>query len=236
MSSPHNAAEIGDIAETILLPGDPLRAKHIAENFLTDAVQYTSIRNNFGFTGKYKGNPISVQSTGMGIPSMCIYAHELIETYGVRKLFRVGTCGAMHADVKVRDVLLAQGATTDSSIIRNIFGASINFAPLANFDLLSSAVKNAARLNIPTKVGNIVTVDRFYDEEIDQAKLVKYGVLAVEMETAGLYTIAAQFGAKALSVLTVSDSFVTHEVLSAEEREKNFNDMIELALETAIES
>lgn len=235
LGTPHNAAEIGDIAETVLLPGDPLRAKHIAETFLTDAKLYTSIRNVYGYTGVYKGNQISVQSTGMGIPSMCIYAHELIDTYGVRKLFRVGTCGAMHPDVNVRDVLIAQGATTDSSIVRNIFGASINFAPIANYEMLSKAVETSKRLNLPAKVGNIVTVDRFYDDEIDQAKLVKYGVLAVEMETAGLYLTAAEFGVKALSILTVSDSFVTHEVLTPEERETEFNNMIELALETAIE-
>ena len=236
MSTPHIAAEPGDIAERILLPGDPLRAKFIAEHFLENAKQYTGIRNILGYTGTYKGVPVSVQGTGMGIPSISIYIHELIATYGVKKLFRVGTCGAMHKDVKLRDVLIAQAATTDSAILRNIFGPSINFAPIADYSLLERAVSNARRLSLPVKVGNIISVDRFYDEEIDNEKLTKYGILGVEMEAAALYTIAAQFHVQALAIFTASDHLLTGEGCTAEERQNTFCDMIRIALETAIET
>lgn len=235
MATPHIAAEKGEIAERILLPGDPLRAKFIAENFLENPKQYTSVRNILGFTGTYKGVPLSVQGTGMGIPSISIYTHELIKEYGVKKLFRVGTCGAMHKDLKLRDVLIAQAASTDSSIIRNIFGGSINYAPIADYSLLEKAVANARSLNLPVKVGNILSADRFYDDEIDNDKLRQYGVLAVEMESAALYTIAAQFHVQALALFTVSDHLLTGESCSAEERQTSFNDMIKIALETAIE-
>lgn len=234
-ASLHIAAEKGEIAPRILLPGDPLRAKYIAENFLEDAKLYTDIRNILGYTGKYKGTPISVQGTGMGIPSISIYVHELIEKFDVKKLIRVGTCGAMHKDVKLRDILIAQAATTDSGIIRNIFGPSINFCPIANFALLEKAVNNARKLNLPVKVGNIISVDRFYDEEIDNDKLMKYGILAVEMEAAALYTIAAEFQRDALAIFTVSDHLLTKEACAPKERETSFNDMIKIALETAIE-
>ena len=165
MATPHIAAEKGDIAERILLPGDPLRAKFIAETFLENPKQYTSIRNILGFTGTYKGVPVSVQGTGMGIPSISIYTHELIHEFGCKKLIRVGTCGGMHPDVKLRDVLIAQGASTDSSIISNIFGP-VTFAPLANFDLLSKAVNNTKKLNLNATVGNILSADRFYDMKL----------------------------------------------------------------------
>ncbi len=236
MSTPHIAAEKGEIAERILLPGDPLRAKFIAENFLENPRQYTGIRNILGFTGTYKGVPVSVQGTGMGIPSISIYVHELITKYDGKKLFRVGTCGGMHPDVHLRDVLIAQAASTDSSIIRNIFGGSINFAPIADYELLSKAVANAKKLNLPARVGNIISVDRFYDEEIDNEKLRKYGILAVEMEAAALYVLAAQFHVQALALFTVSDHLLTGESSSAEERQTSFNDMIKIALETAIEA
>ena len=165
MSTPHIAAEKGEIAERILLPGDPLRAKFIAENFLDNPKQYTAVRNILGFTGTYKGVPVSVQGTGMGIPSISIYVHELIHEFGCKKLFRVGTCGAMHPDVHLRDVLIAQAASTDSSIIRNIFGGSINYCPIADYDLLSKAVANTKKLNLKATVGNIISVDRFYDDD-----------------------------------------------------------------------
>ena len=235
MSTPHNSAEKGDFAKTVLMPGDPLRAKFIAENFLDNPKQYTSVRNILGFTGTYKGVPVSVQGTGMGIPSISIYTHELIHSFGVKKLFRVGTCGGMHPDVKLRDVLIAQGASTDSSIIKNIFGGSINYAPLADFDLLSKAVENTKKLNLHATVGNIISVDRFYDDEIDNEKLRKYGILAVEMEAAALYTLAAEAHVQALALFTVSDHLLTGEACSAEERQTSFNDMIKIALETAIE-
>ena len=194
----HIAARDGEIADRILLPGDPLRAKYIAETFLDDAVCYTDIRNILGYTGTYKGVRLSVQGTGMGIPSISIYATELMRDYGVKKLIRVGTCGAMRKDIRLRDVIIAQGATTDSSIIRNIFGGSINYAPLADFTLLRQAYEQSVKQGIPARVGNIVSVDRFYDDEIDNDKLTQYGIMAVEMETAGLYTLAAKYGAQAL--------------------------------------
>ena len=235
MATPHIAAEKGEIAERILLPGDPLRAKFIAENFLDSPKQYTGIRNILGFTGTYKGVPVSVQGTGMGIPSISIYVHELIAEYGVKKLFRVGTCGGMHPDVHLRDVLIAQAASTDSSIVRNIFGGSINFAPIADYGLLSKAVANTKKLNLQARVGNIISVDRFYDKEIDSEKLRQYGILAVEMEAAALYLLAAQFHVQALALFTVSDHLFTREACSTEERQTSFNDMVRIALETAIE-
>ena len=177
----HIAARDGEIADRILLPGDPLRAKYIAETFLDDAVCYTDIRNILGYTGTYKGVRLSVQGTGMGIPSISIYATELMRDYGVKKLIRVGTCGAMRKDIRLRDVIIAQGATTDSSIIRNIFGGSINYAPLADFTLLRQAYEQSVKQGIPARVGNIVSVDRFYDDEIDNDKLTQYGIMAVEM-------------------------------------------------------
>lgn len=229
----HIAAKEGEIAEVVLLPGDPLRAKHIAETFLENPQQYTSIRNIYGFTGTYKGKRVSVQATGMGVPSISIYTHELITQYGVKKLIRVGTCGAMHEDIKLRDIVIAQAATTDSGIIRQIFG-NMNFAPIADYELLSKAVLSAKAQNIPVRVGNVVTADRFYDEEIDSAKLVKYGVLAAEMETAGLYVKAAEFGVKALALFTVSDHIIRNEQVPTEERQNTFDDMVRVALEAAI--
>lgn len=233
--STHIEAKSGAIAERILLPGDPLRAKYIAETFLDNVVQYNTIRNAFGYTGEYKGVPLSVQGTGMGIPSISIYVNELIREYGVKKLFRVGTCGGMSLNVKMRDVILVQGSTTDSGIIVNTFGAGINYAPLADFELLSCAASTAKEMKLAVKVGNVLSEDRFYNDEIDRAKLVEYGVLATEMEAAGLYTLAAKYGVQALAILTVSDHLVTKEATTAEERQTSFNDMIKLALETAIQ-
>lgn len=235
MPTPHNSAEFGDIAERILLPGDPLRAKYIAENFLTDAKEYSHVRNVLGYTGSYKGTRVSVQGTGMGMPSIAIYVHELISVYGVKKLIRVGSCGALARDLHIRDVVIAQGTTTDSSMPKNIFGASISFAPLADFPLLERAVQHAREKNLPVRVGNVLSQDRFYDDEIDFAKLLSYGVLAAEMETAALYLIAAKFGVQALGIFTVSDHITCDEARATpEERERSFNDMIELALESII--
>lgn len=236
MPTPHNSAEVGDIAERILLPGDPLRAKYIAENFLTDAKEYSHVRNVLGYTGSYKGTPVSVQGTGMGMPSIAIYVHELISVYSVKKLIRVGSCGALAKDLHIRDVVIAQGTTTDSSMPKNIFGTSVSFAPLADFSLLESAVHHARKKNLPVRVGNVLSQDRFYDDEIDFAKLLGYGVLAAEMETAALYLIAAKFGVQALGIFTVSDHITCDEARATpEERERSFNDMIELALESIIE-
>ncbi len=232
----HLAAKPGVIADTVLLPGDPLRAKYIAETFLTDAKCYNKIRNNFGYTGFYKGHKISVQGTGMGMPSISIYVNELIKEYDVKKLFRVGTCGGMNAKIKIRDIVIAQATTTDSSMLHNTFGSSINFAPIADFELLNQAVKIASEKKMPFYVGNVLSEDRFYNDEIDREKLISYGVLAVEMEAAALYLLAAKYHRQALAVFTVSDHLLTQEQSSAEERERSFNDMIELSLETAIQS
>jgi purine-nucleoside phosphorylase len=230
----HINAKKGDIAETILLPGDPLRAKYIAETFLEDVTQYNEVRNMFGYTGTYKGKRISVQGTGMGVPSISIYINELMQEYDVQKLIRVGTCGAIQKDVKVRDVILAQTATTNSPINRTFFNG-VDYAPTADFDLLLKAYNAGKEKGLELKVGNVFTEDFFYNEHAEHEKLAQYGVLAVEMETAALYTLAAKFGRQALSVLTVSDHILTGEVTTAEERQTTFNDMIVVALDAAIQ-
>ena len=232
--SVHIAAKNGEIADTVLLPGDPKRAKWIAENFLENAVCYTDIRGMLGFTGTYKGKRISVQGTGMGIPSMSIYITELMKDYGVKTLIRVGSAGSYQEDVKIRDIVVALSTSTDSNINNRRFkGAS--FAPTVNFDLLSKVLKTAEEKNIKIKAGNILTSDEFYNDDTSYfKKWAEFGVLAVEMETAALYTLASKYKAKALSILTISDSLVSPEITSSEEREKTFNEMIELALETAI--
>ena len=230
----HIAAKVGDIAESVLLPGDPKRAKWIAENFLENPVCYTDIRGMLGFTGTYKEKKISVQGTGMGIPSISIYITELMKDYGVKNLIRVGSAGSYQKDVKVRDVVIAMSTSTDSRINNKRF-VGANFAPTANFDLFKLALKVADEKNIQVKAGNILTSDEFYNDDPNYyKKWADFGVLAVEMETAGLYTLAAKYKAKALSILTISDSLVSPEITSAEEREKTFTEMIELALETAI--
>lgn len=232
--SVHIAAKNGEIADTVLLPGDPKRAKWIAENFLENAVCYTDIRGMLGFTGTYKGKRISVQGTGMGIPSMSIYITELMKDYGVKTLIRVGSAGSYQEDVKIRDIVVALSTSTDSNINNRRFkGAS--FAPTVNFDLLSKVLKTAEEKNIKIKAGNILTSDEFYNDDPSYfKKWAEFGVLAVEMETAALYTLASKYKAKALSILTISDSLVSPEITSSEEREKTFNEMVELALETAV--
>jgi purine-nucleoside phosphorylase len=232
--SVHIGAKENEIAETVLLPGDPLRAKYIAETFLEDAKCYNEVRNMFGFTGTYKGKRISVQGTGMGVPSISIYVNELMQSYNVQNLIRVGTCGAIQKDVKVRDVILAMSSSTDSQMNRVIFGGSIDFAATANFDLLKKAYDAGIEKGLNLKVGNVFTADMFYNDEADLEKLAKYQILALEMETTALYTLAAKFGRRALSVLTVSDHILTGEETTSEERQLTFNDMIEVALEAAI--
>lgn len=229
----HIAAKQNEIAETVLLPGDPLRAKYIAETFLENATCYNEVRNMFGYTGTYKGKRISVQGTGMGVPSISIYITELMQSYHVQNLIRVGTCGAIQKDVKVRDVILAMSASTDSQMNRIIFGGGIDFAPTANFELLKSAYDVGVAKGLNLKVGNVFTADLFYNDNAEHEKWAQYQILALEMESAALYTLAAKFGRKALSVLTVSDHILTGEVTSAEERQTTFNDMIEVALEAA---
>lgn len=230
----HIEAKKGQIAETVLLPGDPLRAKYIAETFLTEVEQYNRVRNMFGYTGLYKGERISVQGTGMGLPSMMIYAEELITEYNVQNLIRVGTAGGMQKDVKVRDVVLAQAATTDSSINRNTFGGQVDFAPIADFDLLKTAYDIGTEKGLSLKVGNVLSADRFYNAELDKVKLANYGILAVEMEAAGLYSLAAKHNRKALAILTISDHIFTGEETSSDERERTFTDMMIVALETGL--
>jgi purine-nucleoside phosphorylase len=233
--STHIGAEPGDIAERVLLPGDQLRAKWIAETYLKDARCYSTVRNMLGFTGTYEGVEVSVQGSGMGMPSASIYAHELINDYGVRTLIRVGSCGALTESLKLRDVVAAIGSSTDSNMNRIRFDGLIDYAPVADFGLLRTAVDVAARRGIEMRVGPILAADAFYTDRPDlYDKLADYGVLAVEMESAALYTIAARFGARALTVLTVSDHLKTGERTSAQDREQTFGQMVEVALDTII--
>ena len=234
MGTPHIGAKKGDIAETILFPGDPLRAKYIAETFLEDVVCYNNVRGMLGFTGTYKGKRVSVQGTGMGIPSIGIYTHELIAEYGCKNLIRIGTAGSTHEDVKIRDVVIAMAASTDSNINKLRFNGA-DYASCANPELFIKAYELGKERNISIKAGNILTSDTFYGDEADGwKKWAKFGILCVEMETAQLYTTAAKLGARALTLLTISDSLVTGEATSAEERQTTFNDMIKLALDTAL--
>lgn len=228
----HIGAKPGEIAPSVLLPGDPLRAKWIAEEFLEDVKQYNSVRGMLGFTGTFQGQRVSVQGTGMGVPSTLIYSHELINNYGVKQLIRVGSAGSYQPDVKIRDVILAMSASSTSGINNNRF-LNASYSPTANFELFRKALRYAEKHQIPVKAGNILTSDQFYEDDFDGYKdWADYGVLAVEMETAGLYTIAAKFKVQALSILTVSDSLVTGESTSSQERETSFRRMIEIALGT----
>jgi purine-nucleoside phosphorylase len=232
----HIAAKPGDIASTVLLPGDPLRAKYIAENFFEDAVCYNEVRGMYGFTGMYKGKRVSVQGTGMGIPSISIYVNELISEYQVTDLIRVGTCGGIRPDTRLRDVILAMSASTDSQINRLRFGG-IDYAPTASFPLLKKAYDAASTRNIDVKVGPVFTSDSFYHDDPDYWRIwAAYGILAIEMETTALYTLAAKFHVHALSILTVSDDLVLDKQATSEERQTAFTQMMEIALETAIAS
>ena len=232
--STHIEAKPGEIAESILLPGDPLRAKWIAENFLDDAKCYNEVRGMLGYTGTYKGQPISVQGTGMGIPSALIYCHELINDYGVKKLIRVGSAGSYQKNVNLRDVVIAMAASSTSGINNSRFVNS-DYSPTANFELFMKAALFAKENNIPIKAGNVLSSDQFYEDDFENyKKWAEFGVLCVEMETAGLYTIAAKFNVQALAIMTISDSLVTGEVTSSEERESSFSRMVEIALHTAL--
>ena len=232
MSTHINAPE-GAIAQAILLPGDPLRAKFIAENFLENPVCYNEVRGMFGFTGTYKGKKVSVQGTGMGQPSLSIYVNELFQFYNVQTAIRVGTCGAINKNIHVRDTILANSACTDSAIITQRFG-NLHYAPSANFDLLYTAYNKAKENNINVAVGPCASSDLFYDDNSNWKKWAEYGVLGVGMEAAELYTLAAKYNRKALAILTVSDHIITGEQTTAEERQVTFKDMIKIALETAI--
>ena len=236
--TPHNHAKPGDYAQSVLLPGDPLRAKWIAENFFEAPRLVNSVRNCLGFTGTWKGKPVSVQATGMGQPSLSIYVHELINVYGVQNLLRVGTAGGLNAKVKVRDLIIAQGASTDSTIVKDGFGP-FAFAPLANFDLLRSSVEKAEAAKMRYHVGNILSSDIFYHIEPGMdgyGRLPAHGILGVEMEAAALYTLAARFDRKAIAICTMTDCLITKDELSAEDRQSSLKDMITLALDVAIEA
>ncbi|MGI6069220.1 MAG: purine-nucleoside phosphorylase [Blautia sp.] len=232
MGTPHNAAEAGAIAEKVLLPGDPMRAKFIAENFLEDAVCYNTVRGMLGYTGTYQGKRVSVQGTGMGMPSMHIYASELMAVYGAKRLIRVGTCGSLKEELHLKDVVIAIAATTDSNMNRDRFG-SISYAPAASFELLNAAYDQAMASGVKAVVSNIFTSDKFYDDRSKEknALVASYGVAAVDMETCELYTLAAKHGVEALTMLTVSDHLITGEKCTAKERQTTFNDMIKVALE-----
>ncbi len=232
--TPHNHARPGDYAEAVLLPGDPLRAKWIAETFLSDARQVNSVRNCLGFTGTWNGVPVSVQATGMGQPSTAIYVHELINVYGAKTLIRVGTCGGLNTAVKVRDVVIGASAATDSTIVKGAFG-NYNYAPAADFSLLRAA-DDAARAHGKTvHVGGIVSSDIFYHPSgLDAySALIAHGILGVEMEAATLYTLAARFGAKALTICTMTDCLITGAEIDADARQSSLKDMVEIALEVA---
>ncbi|OOF83684.1 purine-nucleoside phosphorylase [Rodentibacter ratti] len=232
--TPHINAPEGAFADAVLMPGDPLRAKYIAETFLEDAKEVTNVRNMLGFTGTYKGRKISVMGHGMGIPSCSIYAKELITEYGVKKIIRVGSCGAVKMDVKLRDVVIGLGACTDSKVNRIRFKDN-DFAAIADFGLASAAVAAAKEKGIAVKVGNLFSADLFYTPDVEMFDVMeKYGILGVEMEAAGIYGVAAEYGARALTICTVSDHIRTHEQTSAEERQLTFNEMIEIALESIL--
>ncbi len=234
MATPHINAKEGAFAETVLMPGDPLRAKYIAETYLENAELVTDVRNMFGYTGFYKGRRVSVMGHGMGIPSCSIYTKELITEYGVKNIIRIGSCGAVRADVKVRDVIIGMGACTDSKVNRMRF-KDHDFAAIADFGLLRNAVAAAETLGIPVKVGNLFSADLFYSPDPQMFDVMdKFGVLGVEMEAAGIYGVAAEYGAKALAICTVSDHIKTGEQTSAEERQNTFDEMMKIALESVL--
>ncbi len=229
----HIGAEVGQIAETVLMPGDPLRAKWAAETFLDGAECVNQVRGMLGFTGTWKGNRVTIQGSGMGMPSLSIYANELITTYGAQTLIRIGSCGGMQPQVGIRDVIIAMTATTltspSSAILREV-----NFAPCADWSLLSAAVAAAQARDVPTHVGGIYSSDVFYAERADlDEQMVRHGILGVEMEAAELYILAARHGRRALAILTVSDHLQTGEALPSGDRERSFGDMVEIALEAA---
>ena len=231
MATPHINAKDGAFAETVLLPGDPLRAKYIADNFLTDAEEVTNVRNMLGYTGFYKSKRVSVMGSGMGIPSASIYYKELITDYGVKNLIRIGSCGAISSDVKVRDVVIGMGACTDSKVNRIRF-RDHDFAAICDYNLLEKSVAAAREYGVSVKVGNLFSADLFYSPDPTMFDVMeKYNILGVEMEAAGLYGVCAEFGANGLAICTVSDHIRTGEELDSEARQNSFNEMITVALD-----
>lgn len=234
--TPHIKAEKGQIAPTVLLPGDPLRAKFIAEHYLQSPVCYNQVRGVYGYTGTYQGMPISVQATGMGMPSIGIYANELMNYFDVQNLIRVGTTGSLSKQIRVRDIVIAEGASSgQSKFVNSYFDKTIKFAPIADFDLLDAAVHAARKMKLRFHVGNTIGEDRFYNDYslADLNKLAGFGILAAEEELPALYLLAAKYHRRALGILTVSNNNITGEATTAEERETSFTDMMKLALETA---
>lgn len=229
----HIGASKGDIAPTVLLPGDPYRAKWAAENFLESPRLINEVRGMLGFTGTWKGHPVTIHGSGMGMPSLSIYVNELIRDYDAQTLIRIGSCGGMQDSVDIRDVIIAMTASTVGSPSRGIF-RELNFAPCADWQLLEAAVMEARKKNVTFHVGGIYSSDVFYDERPDlNDQMVRHGILGVEMEASELYTLAARFGRRALAVLTVSDHLLTGKVLPSEERERSFGEMVEIALSAA---
>jgi purine-nucleoside phosphorylase len=234
MSTPHNSAALGDFAKTVLMPGDPLRAKFIAENFLTDARLVNNVRGINGYTGTYQGVPVSVMASGMGIPSIGIYSYELYTQYGVENIMRIGSAGAMSEDVHVRDIVIGMGACTNSNF-GDQYKLSGTFAPIASYTMMRTAIESAEAVGARYHVGNILSSDTFYsDDEGGNAGWMKMGVLAVEMEAAGLYMTAARLKKNALAICTISDSLITGEALPPLERQNSFTQMMEIALRTAV--
>ena len=234
MAAKHMNAAPGDFAETVLMPGDPLRAQYIADTYLDDARRVTDVRNMWGFTGEYKGQPVSVMAHGMGIPSVSIYCEELITGYGVKRVIRVGSCGTSHPDVKLRDIIIGMGASTDSGVNRMRFGG-YDYAALATFDLVKKAVAAAEQHDVRYHVGNLFSADLFYTPDPDMFEtMAKYNVYGIEMEAAGIYPIAAEHDVEALAICTVSDDIPSGNALSVEDRQTTFDEMILVALETVI--
>lgn len=234
MATPHINAERGDFADVVLMPGDPLRAKYIAETYLDNPKQVCDVRSMLGFTGTYKGRAVSVMGHGMGIPSCSIYATELVKDFGVKKMIRVGSCGAVREDIKVRDVVIGMGACTDSMVNRARFGG-LDFAAIADFEMTRNLVDAAKAHNITPHVGNVFSADLFYTPQPELFDtMAKYGIVGVEMEAAGIYGVAAEFGAKAATICTVSDHIKTGEQTTSEERQNTFNDMMIIALESVL--
>ncbi len=234
MTTAHINAQKNDFAKTVLFPGDPLRAKYIADNFFTNAKEVTNVRNMLGFTGEYQGEQISVMGSGMGIPSCSIYAHELYTKYDVESIIRIGSCGSLQDDINLHDVVVAMGASTDSNVNRTRF-LGYDYAATADFSLLEKSVQAVREKNIKLHVGNILSADLFYAPDMSLLEKCKHmGVLAVEMEAAGLYGVAASLGKKALAIMTVSDHVFKQQELSSEDRQNSFNNMVEIGIKTAI--
>jgi len=234
MATKHMNAAPGDFAETVLMPGDPLRAQYIADTYLDGAKRVTDVRNMWGFTGTYKGQAVSVMAHGMGIPSVSIYCTELMAEYGVRRVIRVGSCGTSHPDVKLRDIIIGMGASTDSNVNRIRFGG-YDLAAIASFDLVKKAVQAAEQQGVRYHVGNIFSADLFYTPDTDMFEtMAKFDVYGIEMEAAGIYPIAVEHGAEALAICTVSDDIPSGKALSTDERQTTFDEMIAVALETVI--